>query len=251
MRLHRFYVPESIGPRTELSIRSAELVNQIHRVFRLKAGDSVVLFDGSGSDYECVIDGFGDESKIHSESIIRLHVAATKRSPFMPARDIYLCAAIVKKDTFEWIVEKATELGVTHIIPVMAERSEKKSLNEKRLQKIAVEASEQSGRGTIPKIDTIMTLKEAIECLDGKRKMEDGKEELELLAFHTDAEAFKKDSVSESAPLGVFIGPEGGWSLDEIDMFHKDKISVACLGNQILRAETAVIAALSQVVFHN
>ena len=237
MRLHRFYISEPIGLQKEITIHSVDLVNQIHRVFRLKTGDSVIVFDGSGSDYECTIAGFTKDS-------VTLDITTSERSPFMPARDVYLCAAVVKKDTFEWIVEKATELGATHIIPVMAERSEKKSLNEKRLQKIAVEASEQSGRGMIPTIQPILALKEAVESLKST-------EDIELLAFHTDAEAFRRDSLSEHAPIGLFIGPEGGWSLDEIDLFHKNKIPVQCLGNQVLRAETAVIAALSQVVFDN
>ncbi len=160
----------------------------------------------------------------------------------MPARDIYLCAAVVKKDTFEWIVEKATELGVTHIIPVMAERSEKKSLNEARLQKIAIEASEQSGRGSVPTIQTIVELKEAIDILKAK----DG---IESIAFHTDAERFNPQDVHRDIPVCVFIGPEGGWTIDEVDMFHKNQIKVVCLGSQVLRAETAVVAALSQLVF--
>src|SRR3989338_10115008 len=71
----------------------------------------------------------------------------------------------VKKNPFEWIVEKATELGVTKIIPIMAERSEKKNLNEERLEKIAVEASEQSGRGTVPEIEVIISLEEAVQRL--------------------------------------------------------------------------------------
>ena len=117
MRLHRFYISDPIGLQTEVTIHSAELVNQIRRVFRLKAGDSVIVFDGSGSDYECRIADFGKES-------ITLDVGSSSRSRFVPEREVILCAAIVKKDTFEWIVEKATELGVTKIIPIMAERSE-------------------------------------------------------------------------------------------------------------------------------
>lgn len=75
-------------------------------------------------------------------------------------KDVWLCMAIVKKDNFEWIVEKGTEIGVNHFVPVVAERSEKKDLNMERLIKIAREASEQSGRGTVPEIHPVMTLED-------------------------------------------------------------------------------------------
>ncbi len=257
MRLHRFFIDEQVGDKTKFSVHSAELANQVRRVFRLKAGDSVVVFDGSGFDYECRI---GESSAGSSagkakddKNLVAFDVVTSTRSRYMPARDIYLCAAVVKKDTFEWIVEKAAELGVTHIIPIMAERSEKKSLSEKRLIKIAVEASEQSGRGNVPAIHQIMDLKETVESLMGGEGMSDSKHFSQLkwakIAFHTDAKAFNPQDVPRDIPIAVFIGPEGGWSMDEIDLFHKNGIETVCLGPQILRAETAVIAALSEVIF--
>jgi 16S rRNA (uracil1498-N3)-methyltransferase len=268
MRLHRFFIDEQVGNKTELNIHSAELVNQIRRVFRLKKGDSIVVFDGSGFDYECRI---GESSGGKDESVknlVTLDVVTTMKSRYMPARDIYLCAAVVKKDTFEWIVEKATELGVTHIIPVMAERSEKKSLNEKRLAKIAVEASEQSGRGSVPTIAPIVGLREAVESFNevGESKVDEVSKvnglsdsrhftqvKYSILAFHTDVEPFDHTDFSKDlpkdGPIAIFIGPEGGWSMDEIDLFHRNEIQIVSLGKQVLRAETAVIAALSEVVF--
>jgi 16S rRNA (uracil1498-N3)-methyltransferase len=120
MRLHRFYISEKIGVKTEITVNSVELVNQIQRVFRLKKGDMVITFDGSGLDFECEIVGLEKEA-------VALKVIKSEPSRFVPKREVYLYQALVKKDNFEWIVEKATELGVTHIIPVMAERSEKKS----------------------------------------------------------------------------------------------------------------------------
>jgi len=252
MRLHRFYIEEQIGNKTELKIHSAELANQIRRVFRLKTGDSVVVFDGSGFDYECRIGASPSDEVKSVKNLVTLDVVTTMKSRYMPARDIYLCAAVVKKDTFEWIVEKATELGVTHIIPVMAERSEKKALNMGRLEKIAVEASEQSGRGNVPTIHQIMSLKEAVELLKGEGAS-DSKRFTQVkchqIAFHTDAESFNPQDIHRDIPVAVFIGPEGGWSMDEIDLFHKNQISVVCLGQQVLRAETAAVAALSEVVF--
>lgn len=240
MRLHRFYISEKIDSQKEITVHSAELVNQILRVFRLKTGDSVILFDGSGNDYKCTISGFGK----NDQKLVTFNVGEKTPSRFMPARDGYeitLCVAVVKKDTFEWIVEKATELGVTKIIPIMAERSEKKNLNEERLKKIAIEASEQSGRGTVPEIHPIISLKEAVEWVSDKK--------IFAVVFHTDAQG-RPAQVAQAYPaqLEIFIGPEGGWSPSELEMFHSQKIPVVSLGNQVLRAETAVVAALSKVL---
>jgi 16S rRNA (uracil1498-N3)-methyltransferase len=241
MRLHHFFIEELVGNKTEIKINSAELTNQIRRVFRLKTGDSVVVFDGSGFDYECRIGAPSVDEVKSVKNLVTLDVVTTMKSRYMPTRDIYLCAGIVKKDTFEWIVEKATELGVTHIIPVMAERSEKKALNMGRLEKIAIEASEQSGRGNVPTIQPIGRLKEVIERFSQLKCMK--------IVFHTDAEPFNPQDVPRDIPVAVFIGPEGGWSMDEIDLFHKNNVQVFCLGSQVLRSETAVVVALSQVVF--
>ena len=233
MRLHRFYTPEPVGSRTELSIRSSDLVGQLRRVLRLKIGEEAVIFDGSGSDYKAAIAQFVGADRVVFD------VRGSSRSRFMPSRKVYLCAAVVKKDNFEFIVEKATELGVTDIIPVIAERSEKKALNEGRLTKIAVEASEQSGRGDVPAIHPFVSLKEAVGLFSGG------------VAFHTEGESFKRSDVPEEGRTALFVGPEGGWSPDEVDLFHKNKIPVVCLGPQVLRAETAVVAALSQVMLSN
>jgi 16S rRNA (uracil1498-N3)-methyltransferase len=234
MRLHRFF--------------TTELVNQVHRVFRLRPGDSFILFNGTGFDYVVKIANFSHSGKIEANNgiIVDVDPATPARSRFMPARKIFLYAAIVKKDNFEWIVEKATELGVTDIVPVMAERSEKKNLNEERLKKIGIEASEQSGRGDVPVIHPIESFDEAIK----HAKEEGKKEEGIMIAFHTKGELFHKEvTQGKDGPIAVFIGPEGGWSEGEIEAFHTSNIAVRCLGTQVLRAETAVVAALSQVVF--
>jgi 16S rRNA (uracil1498-N3)-methyltransferase len=239
MRLHRFYISELVGSKSEVILDSTDVVHQIRKVFRLKKGDLLIIFDGSGSDYTCGIEDFRDET-------IVLGVREASKSRFMPEREVYLYAALVKKDTFEWIVEKATELGVTKIIPIIAERTEKKAVNDERLKKIVIEASEQSGRGSVPKIELVIGLKEAL--IELQEKKED--ESIKSIAFHTDAELFRESDLgSEVEPLAVFIGPEGGWSPDEIALFNQNKIPVKSIGTQVLRAETAVVATLSLVMF--
>jgi len=257
MRLHRFYVGESIGERTEVVVDSVELLNQIQHVFRLGKGDSVIIFDGSGFDYECEIVSSDKKSLI-------LKVKRSEASRFMPMRDIGLYQAIVKKDNFEWIVEKATELGVTNIIPVIAERSEKKALNEDRLNKIAIEASEQSGRGNVPKIFPIVELEDIVKGVASGSCLGDNSP-MKKIVFHTEGDVLHgsdsdtgtcsgkttKDLAGSDLQkrVAVFIGPEGGWSDKEMELFHKNGFEVRCLGKQVLRSETAVIAALSTLVF--
>ena len=243
MRLHHFYINEKIGDKKEIVVNSLELIHQISKVFRLKSGNEVVIFDGSGSDYRCSV---SYPSEVDQKVVI-LTTLEKVVSLFMPSREITLCSALVKKDTFEWIVEKATELGVTRIIPVLAYRSEKKALNMERLNKIAIEASEQSGRGNVPMIGDIESLASAIGAL--KVVIANAGTSMTSIVFHTEGGAFDKKIIPKNTPLTVFIGPEGGWSPAEIELFHREKIPVICLGLQVLRAETAVVAALSMVVF--
>jgi 16S rRNA (uracil1498-N3)-methyltransferase len=237
MRLHRFYIGEPVGTKTEIILGNSDVVHQIRKVFRLKKGDLLIVFDGSGSDYTCGIEDFREDS-------IVLGVREASKSRYMPEREVILYAALIKKDTFEWIVEKATELGVTKIVPIIAERTEKKAVNEDRLKKIVIEASEQSGRGSVPEVSAVISLKEAVIAL----KNGEGRTEKGAIAFHTDAEAFDRADIADTESISCFIGPEGGWSPDEIALFHEHKIPVRSIGSQVLRAETAVVATLSLVM---
>lgn len=223
-------------------MRSKDTIHQIEHVLRMKGGDTVVLFNGDGLDYECRI---GRESEAaRGDKSIFLEVVSSGRSRFMPKKRLYLCQSLIKKDNFEFISQKATEIGVTDIIPIVAEHSEKKSLNESRLTKIVVEASEQSGRGSIPVLHGSTGLDAIIDLLE--------KERVSPLAFHTEGTHFEagKDMRSRG-DLAIFIGPEGGWSPREVGLFHENDIPVFCLGAQVLRSETAAVASLTLVVFGN
>ncbi len=159
----------------------------------------------------------------------------------MPKINLWLCVGIIKKDNFEWITQKATELGVSHIVPVLCERTEKKSLNMERLQKIAVEASEQSGRGDVPEIDEVVELSELMTSqrnIDALPK--------EKIVLHLEGE-YVGDFLARMQPksLAIFLGPEGGFSEKEIAEFALHSIPAISLGTQILRAETAAVAVTS------
>src|SRR3989344_4651486 len=153
MRLHRFYVLQPLGE--EVVINDVSTIKQWTKVFRYKKADFVVLFDGVGSDGTYSIESISPKECV----LLRAKVSPS----YIPEKKVTLYVSIIKKDNFELVVQKATELGITTIIPILSERSEKKNLNEKRLQKIAIESSEQCGRGDIPTIMPIVSLSHVLQ----------------------------------------------------------------------------------------
>ncbi len=232
MKLQRFFGAKAIEDRQPYIIPSLELIHQLKSVFRLAKGDRVILFDNSGYDFIAVIDSFDKEG-------VSFSILEKRENNVRPKRETYLFASIVKRDTFEWIVEKATELGVAHIVPIISDRTEKQGLNRTRLTKVSIEASEQSGRSTVPEIHDILKLADSIANYSY----------LESIVWEPSAEKFKKEEFAGAEAMGVYIGPEGGWTERELEMFKKAGMKICSLGPQVLRAETAVIAVLSRLVF--
>jgi 16S rRNA (uracil1498-N3)-methyltransferase len=199
-------------------------------VFHFVPGDKVILFDNSGYQYLAEILSFDKDG-------VSFTLLEKQINNVRPERETWLYASIIKKDNFEWIVEKATELGVAHIVPVISDRTEKKNLNLERLSKVSIEAAEQSGRATLPEIHEICSL---AECLEAYK-------DISSLVWEPTVEKFDREELKEIR--GIYIGPEGGWTEKELQMFKEKGITVRSLGPQILRAETAVVAALAQIVF--
>lgn len=228
MRIHRFYSKTPITEKT-FDISDKELVHQWKSVFRYNVGSQVIVFDGSGVDYLCMI------SSLRSLGAT-LGVIREMKNENSKKKNLWLCAGIIKKDNFEMVVEKATEIGVSHIVPILCERTEKKNLNMERLQKIAVEASEQSGRGDIPFIHEVIKLTDLLD-----------KDLLPNTAFYLNMSGapLREKINDEMKDIAVFVGPEGGWSEDESEFFEKHNILAVSLGEQVLRAETASVAISS------
>lgn len=229
MRIHRFYLTTQISGN-KFDITDRDLIHQWKSVFRYNVGSQIILFDGNGTDYLCLVTSLRNLGAT-VEVIEKLPGGDIKK------REVWLCLGLIKKDNFELAVEKATELGVSRIVPVLCERSEKKNLNIERLKKIAVEASEQSGRRDVPLIHSIVSLRDLLsgDVLPSS-----------ALALDLDGQ-YIKDLIGDDKPktVAIFIGPEGGWSEKEIEMFKEANIPTISLGSQVLRAETAVFASLS------
>lgn len=228
MRLHRFYINEPILS-DNLSVCEERLVHQWRDVFRYNTGSEIIIFDGSGLEFDAVIEKLSNrEAKI---------VIVSKRKGILPKRRIVLYQSLIKKDKMEWVVEKATEIGVSKIVPIVSERSEKKGFNTERARKIATEASEQCGRADVPEIE------------DGKKILDFSPDpESQIVIFDKSGPSFESSLISKKYnQISIFIGPEGGWTPAEIERFKEAKIEIFSLGEFTLRAETATIVALAKL----
>ena len=116
MRLHRFYVKTPIS-ESRFDVSDRDLIHQWRTVFRYNVGSQVILFDGNGIDYLCIITSLRNLGAT-------VEVVEKMQNISKPKINLWLCVGLIKKDNFELVVEKATELGVTHIVPVLCERSE-------------------------------------------------------------------------------------------------------------------------------
>ena len=235
MRLHRFYVKQPLGEELVVgsAIEDKELLHQWTSVFRYSRGNEVILFPKHDQyDYTYFIE---DISKKEATFCF-----LSKTKNIQPHTNCTLYMALVKKDTFETIVRQATELGVSTIVPILADKSEKKNLNFERLQAIATEASEQSGRGTVPFIREIVTFKEAVTTVP---------KNLAVFGSLTGSsfETLKKKIRDESS-TSVWIGPEGGWSQQEEELARSHSFFDVKLTETTLKADTAATSLLSLVL---
>ena len=230
MRLHRFYVSQPLGE--EVVIDDVSLISQLTKVFRYTIGDFVILFNGDGNDYSYSIRDITKK--------LCMLTCRSSSSSYIPLQKVILCLSIIKKDHFELVVQKATELGVTSIIPILSARSEKKNLTLDRLEKIATESAEQCGRGDIPTISKILTLKEALGGMGSAQ---------EKVFFDISGSSFLeiKGRLHDKETI-LFIGPEGGWSNEDLVLMREHHVEGYSLGKTTLRSETAAIVACAQVI---
>lgn len=228
MTTHRFFINNSLtGDRVEIT--DPLLINQWQKVLRFKVGDRLNLIDQQGQEVEGVI-----------ESMVKTRVTI-KINGFLPAlilgSKVNLAIAILKKENFELVVQKATEIGVTTITPLVTSRTVKLGLNLERLERIITEASEQSGRRLKPVINSPVNLNEYLEHLAGETSV----------AFSLNGQVDQKINAES---INILIGPEGGWSEEEEQKLREKGVILKSLGNQVLRAETAAIVG-TYLATHN
>ena len=234
----RFFIsPDQVIDRH--IIISGEDVRHIATVLRMKTGDELLLCDGKGTEYWTEI---AQVSKSEITAEVKARSTREIRSPL-----ITLCQGLPKSDKMDWIVQKSTELGVATIIPLVTERTIVKIRDEdkrvSRWQKIAREAAMQSNRPDVPHVDRIKYFQEFIMTLDP------GPMTLLLFPWEEGTEPIK--NVLRQMPgiknVIVLIGPEGGFSAPEAEMAKEKGFHLVSLGQNILRTETAAVAALSMI----
>ena len=234
--MSRFYAPRGSIKGNRIILTGLE-AHHVLDVMRLKTLDKVVAFDGTGTEYIGFIKGMGRKS-VDVEIVER-------RTPLGKENcKITLIQAIPKKDS-DYIMEKATELGVHSVIPVFTKRTivswneGKRHSRVERWRRIAREASKQCGRPSIPKVDDIKDFKDALKSASDS--------DLNLIAALSDPRVDLKDAIRDfkGGKVQIAIGPEGDFTPDEIKKAKDARFIVVSLGRNVLKSDTAGLAVLA------
>jgi len=238
--MSRFYIPPECIKGSSALITGEE-AHHILDVMRLKKGDKICAFDGRGELYQGkILDTANKKVKVKIES-------AAEDLPVSNSQ-ITLVQALPKKNKMDYIIEKCTELGVDTIIPTQTTRTivklnrDKQGLRLERWQRIAREAAKQCGRTTIPKVRDLASWTDAISNL--------GNFDLKLLFCLSENSQRLKDVLRREKKVrkvSLFIGPEGGFTPDEIRQSEQAGWLAVSLGNSVLKSDTAALTALAMV----
>jgi 16S rRNA (uracil1498-N3)-methyltransferase len=231
----RFFVEQFTG---HTAVIEGDTAHHLSRVLRAQQGQLYELSDG-----ERIWLG-----RIESVSRDRVEFAFVEElSVHPPAVDVTLLLSVVKFDAFEWAIEKATELGVTTIVPLAAARSEKALLSAagkraERWKKLLVEAAQQSRRVRVPVLEKVQSPGDALSAARSGHRL--------LLSERPDAPSLRSVLFGQAQTAAALaIGPEGGWTDRELEVARQAGFQEASLGKLILRTETAVIAGLASIQF--
>jgi 16S rRNA (uracil1498-N3)-methyltransferase len=235
--MSRFYVPTPQIEKGMLRVEGNE-VKHIRRVLRLKAGDEIIVFDSLGKEYEGTI-----IEETTSSVVIKIQniFLSERDSPL----DVTLAQSLLKGEKMDYLIQKATELGVREIIPFFSSRSVPLLEKSGRLKRhhrwgrIAIEASKQCGRGVVPKIEPLQDYSEMLQIASPGS--------LRLILWEGEGDPLKEVLERSKEKTGIFfiIGPEGGFSQEEVEEAKRAGFIPVTLGRRILRAETASLCLLS------
>lgn len=242
--MHRFFIQHSQIQGSRLYVEGPD-VNHIKNVLRMKPGDQVMVSDGEDMQYLCALESFTD-------GLVWFEIVDTwKENRELPSK-LYLFQGLPKSDKMELIIQKATELGVHEVVPVVTGRTVVR-LDEKKAQKktarwnaIAESAAKQSGRSRIPQVREVMAFSEALAFAG----------ELDVLLIpYEKAEGMEatRQAIGGIRPgqsVGIFIGPEGGFEEAEVEQAVALGAAPVTLGRRILRTETAGFVVLSMLLYH-
>ena len=229
MHLHRFILNFELN-KEKVLIKDKEIIFQIRRVLRFRPGKKIILVNNNlGKEALAEILNFNDD-------LITVKILEVFESKKEYEKEVRLYIAILKKENFELVCQKTTEIGVKKIIPLITEHTVKLNFKKERILKIIKEAAEQSGRLIIPEFLEIQKFEDVVSNLKNNGLN---------LFFDPNGEKLKnfEKEILNHKVINVFIGPEGGWSEKEINLAKENGFLIANLGNFTLRAETAAICS--------
>lgn len=249
MTRRRFYAPPNSFAVDRPSVRlAADEARHLRDVLRLQRGDEIYIFDGEGKEFHCSIEDVGREF-VQLDILAEVQAARPESS-----LELTLAVALLKGEKFDLVVQKATELGVTHILPIVTERADVRLRDEgdankrvARWQRIAMEAAKQSGRARVPDVAAPRTLQSLLERVS----VENGSSltaTLNVMFSERDGqrltEAITKQEIG-GRQITALVGSEGGWTDEEIARARQAGWEIVTLGGRTLRAETAAIAVVA------
>ena len=243
--MYQFFVESGQIGKDSVMIEGSD-VNHIKNVLRMRPGEEVAVSNGiDGREYRCGILAL-------EEDCVRLELRFIKEDGVELPAKIYLFQGLPKADKMELIIQKAVELGAFQVIPVAMKRcvvklDEKKADSKiKRWQGIAEAAAKQSKRGVIPTVAPVMSYAQAVKMAENCQ--------IKLLPYEC-ADGMEKtkrliENITPGQDIAVFIGPEGGFDLDELELAKEAGCEIITLGKRILRTETAGMMLLSVLMYH-
>ena len=242
--MQRFFVePYQIEEEAHRIHINGTDVNHIKNVLRMKCGEDVWISDGGDKEYHCQIEELGEDE-------VLLHILYAQEPEYELPNKIYLFQGLPKADKMELIIQKAVELGAYRVVPVSMKRSvvkldaKKADAKRKRWNAVSESAAKQSKRSLIPEVAPLMTYKEAVKEAAGY--------DMVLLPYES-ADGIRKTrellaSVKPGTDIAVFIGPEGGFEDEEVELARENGAEIVTLGKRILRTETAGLCMLSALM---
>lgn len=231
--MRRFYAPKENFQDNKI-VLTLEETRHLRDVLRLREGEKARVFDGCGREFLCLIEQISKK-----ESLLEI---IEEISPAAPESDLdlTLAVALLKGEKFDLVIQKAVELGVTRVIPLVTRRSDVKlketEKKSERWRKIALEAAKQSGRAKLLKLEMPSDFAEFIKTSASRRL--DG----ESLLLFAERGGAGLSALQAGQKITALTGSEGGWENSEIDLAAAHDFQIITLGGRILRAETAAIA---------
>jgi len=243
MAIHRFYLPSAKATELSLELPASE-AHQLTRVLRLHSGDLIRVFDGKGHEFSASIQTI-------KRSRVTIRTLENIKSAPEPQVSLTLAHAVLKGRNVDTVIRDATMLGVQLIQPVITKRSHVTDASVeldgviKRWHKIAVSSAKQSGRAFVPEIKPQLTLNQLLTTT--KTDLRIFLVEPTTAIAYSSLETLSNDPVPDSATL--VIGPEGGWTTEEIDLASNYGFTMLTLGTRTLRADATPIVAISALQF--